>query len=297
MHSRYISTTQRPYRASIRINSQIMSSRKIKSQRKQDLRTKNLGVGIGKIDTDENPQPKTNKILFGDDFVASDYESDNEKIKSKKQATASGSEDDSDDEIEQVSALTSKQQAVDMFAAERKTRKEESAVSHKRKRKVKDVPSPPVIPPQESDDEEDDEFDEDFFAAVDEERQKDAKAKKVKKGFAQKKIGRHTTFVSDIDDNHVPTDAGHNIELVVLPGLSSEDGAEDEKRSKDKHAVSLTAGLGTEPSSTALLFCRGSQSLRDENSPGKGIEVKRSRKAKYRLTRGRPSSNFSTKKR
>ena len=73
------------------------------------MRTKNLGVGIGKIDTDENPQPKTNKILFGDDFVASDYESDNEKIKSKKQATASGSEDDSDDEIEQVSALTSKQ--------------------------------------------------------------------------------------------------------------------------------------------------------------------------------------------
>ena len=52
----------------------MVSTRKVKSQRKQDLRQKNLGV-VGKIDIDETPQSNTKKILFGDDFVASDYES------------------------------------------------------------------------------------------------------------------------------------------------------------------------------------------------------------------------------
>ena len=54
-----------------------MSSEKIKVKRKADLRKKNLGLGIGKIGVDsETNISKTNKVLFDDDFVASDYDSD-----------------------------------------------------------------------------------------------------------------------------------------------------------------------------------------------------------------------------
>ncbi len=279
-----------------------MSSRKIKSQRKQDLRKKNLGVGLGKIEVDETPKNK--KITFDDNFVASDYEESENDEKLPVDPNEGPSEGDeaseSDDEIEQVSASISKQQAMDMFAAERKSRKEESAVSHKRKRRVKDIipKSPPVEDPPGSDDNDDDELDEEFFAAVDEEREQNAKAKKSKRGILdQEKIGRHTTFVSDVGENNEPTDAGHNIEVVVLPGLSSEDGGgEEQNASRVKQAVALSARLGTEPSKSALLFCRGSHSIHAENVE-KGFEVKRSRKAKYKLARGKPLGNFSIKRR
>ncbi len=268
-----------------------MSSRKIKSERKQNLRKKNLGVGIGKIDIQEKSSEKTNKILFDDDFVASDYESNDEKNESAKSSEPL-SDDESDGEIEQVSAATAKQQAMDMFAAERKTRKEESAVSHKRKRKTKDAPAASSPNASDDEEEEEDELDEDFFAAVDQERRMDAKAKKDRKGLTLTTIGKHTTFVSENDEIQAPTDVGNNIEVVVLPGLSSEEGAEEES---NKHIVSSSAGLGTEPSATALLFCRGGQSLQ-ESSQEKGFEVRRSRKSKYILARGRPLGNFKRMK-
>mmetsp|Transcript_701 Transcript_701/g.1117 ORF Transcript_701/g.1117 Transcript_701/m.1117 type:complete len:284 (-) Transcript_701:34-885(-) len=276
-----------------------MSSEKIKVKRKADLRKKNLGLGIGKIDVDkETNNSKTNKVLFDDDFVASDYDSDENDDRAQHADSENSQDDDdsSDDEVEQVSASAAKQQAMEMFAAERKTRKEESAVSSKRKRKAKEVPKPKQ-PKPESEDEDD--FDEDFFAMVDEERKNETKAKKTKTDVAKNTLGRHTTFVSEVDDPTVPGSisapiaADHNIEVVVLPNLSSEDGAgDDDKAVNDKQLLSLSAGLGTQPSEAALLFCRGSRARSDE-APEKGFERKRSRKMKYGLSSGQPSRNFA----
>ena len=282
-----------------------MSTRKPKSQRKEDLRKKNLGIGIGKINAAAAESPKTNKILFQDDFVASDYDSDEndkEALEQNDDDSEDYDEDDDefsdDDEVEQVSASAAKQQAMDMRAAERKTRIEEAAISQKRKRKTKEIPKP-VQP--DSDDE--DELDDDFLAMVDEERVNEAKSKRMnkEKSSGKNKLGRHTTFVSEADDPNAPGSitapivADHNIEVVVLPGLSAEDRGDD----GDRHVLSLSSGLGTEPSGTALLFCRGSQSqaLRNKATPEKGFEVKRSRKMKYGLTRGKPSSNFAVRQR
>eukprot|EP00979_Chaetoceros_neogracilis_P004292 scaffold764_cov240-Chaetoceros_neogracile.AAC.5 len=273
-----------------------MITRKIKSQRKADLRKKNLGLGIAK---DEATKSKPKKILFDDDFVASDYDSD-EHDHAPQQADARNSEDEensSDDEVEQVSASAAKQQAIEQFAAERQTRKEESAYTSKRKRKAKDIPEKPKQPIPESEDEE--ELDEDFFAMVDEERKNETKAKKRKKDMVKNTIGRHTTFISEADDPNVlgsitkPIVAEHNIEVVVLPYLSSEDGLGDNaKAANDKQLLSLSAGLGTQPSETALLFCRGSQA-RSSAVSEKGFEAKRSKMMKYSLSRGMPSSNFA----
>jgi len=274
-----------------------MSSEKIKVKRKADLRKKNLGLGIGKIGVDsETNISKTNKVLFDDDFVASDYDSDENDNRPQQTDSEKNEDDDdsSDDEVEEVSASAAKQQAIEMFAAERTTRKEEAAVSSKRKRKAKEVPKPKQ-PQPESEDEDD--FDEDFFAMVDEERKIETKAKKTKKDVAKNTLGRHTTFVSEADDPTVPGSisapiaADHNIEVVVLPNLSSEDGGDDDKVANDKQLLSLSAGLGTQPSEAALLFCRGSRARNDE-TPEKGFERKRSRKMKYGLSSGQPSRNF-----
>lgn len=282
-----------------------MSSRRIKTQRKTDLRRKNLGLLDGSINVDGAEDgfgsSKPNKILFGDDFVASDYESEQDGSKEKEGTNSFHQESFSDDEVEQVSASTATKQAMELLAAERKTRREENALVSKRKRKAKE--SLTSDNKQEKgtggdDDEEDDQIlDDDFFALVDEERKTEAELKKLRRKKNSKKVGRHTTFVSDADHDDVegsivrPMDADHGIQVVVLPDSSAEDGLQD-KVQKEKYLESLTASLGTEPSKTALLYCRGSQALQNSNLAEKGFEVKRSRKMKCSLARGRPSGIF-----
>lgn len=329
----------------------MVSTRKVKSQRKQDLRQKNLGV-VGKIDIDETPQSNTKKILFGDDFVASDYESAAEteeeaeamakaraESKAKEKARAmskleevteapseveENADSDSDDEVEEVGASAAKKQALDVMAAERETRKQEAAISSKRKRKtrLKEDKKNTNIQSEEEDDDEDDDLDEDFFASVDEERRQEANAKKVRKDFDKKKYGKHTTFVSEMDDPNLPgsitapIDIDHSIEVVILPGLGSEEievgdnannnvdggtsssGSRKQKIVRDRNDLMLSAGHGTEPSSMALLFCRGIQAIRNETERAteKGFEKKRSRRAKFKQSIGRPSSHFATRK-
>lgn len=269
-----------------------MSSRKIKSQRKAELRKKNLGLGLGKIDVEEK---KSNKITFDDDFVASDYDSDeHDEIPEKEVAPEDG--DSSDDEIEEVSASAAKQQAMEMFASERKTRKEELAFSSKRKRKTKEVPQ--LVQPEAESEEED--FDEDFFAQVDEERKNESKVKKAKKNKETQKLGRHTTFVSEEDDPNAvgsfnnPVKADHNIEVVVLPSTTGneEDGQNVDSNTRQKEVLSLAAGLGTAPSKTALSLCRGSLAGKEDLGE-KGFEVKRSRRMNYSINRGKAASDFA----
>jgi hypothetical protein len=284
-----------------------MSSRKSKTQRKTDLRKKNLGLLDGSINVDgvtDGFGSKPNKILFGDDFVASDCESNKDDSEEKEEIPDTKDFNEgssSDDEVEQVTASTAKKQAMELFAAERKTRKEEKALVSKRKRKAKEsslFQNKQGKGEHDKGDEEDDQIlDDDFFALVDEERKSEAELKKLKTKNSTNKVGRHTTFVSDFDHHDVqgsivhPISAEHGIQVVVLPDLNSEEGLQD-KVQKEKYLESLTASLGTEPSKTALLYCRGSQMLQNTQMVEKGFEVKRSRKMKYGLARGRPSGIF-----
>jgi hypothetical protein len=188
---------------------------------------------------------------------------------------------------------------MELLAAERKTRREENALVSKRKRKAKESFISGNKKEKGTDDNEEDDqiLDDDFFALVDEERKTEAELKKLRRKKNTKKVGRHTTFVSDADHDDVegsivrPMNTDHGIQVVVLPESSAEDGLQDNVQ-KEKYLESLTASLGTEPSKTALLYCRGSQALQNANLAEKGFEVKRSRKMKCSLARGRPSDIF-----
>jgi hypothetical protein len=281
------------------------SSRKLKTKRKVDLRQKNLGLVTGSIDTSgqANERDKPNKILFGDDYDASDVVSDKQGCQEEILQPVSDAiiEEDSDDEVEHISSSTAKKQAIEMFAAERKTRKEEKAFTSKRKRKTKE-PSESHNKPIE-DDEDHQVLNDEFFSILDEERKNKSKAKKMKnQNLITHPVGRHTTFVSDIDDSNRkgsildPMSVGHDVQVVVLPDLSSEVETQDNRKAlREKYLESLSASLGTKPSETALLYCRGSQSL-DMKGREKGFQIKRSRRMKYSLTRGHPSSAFKVRK-
>ncbi len=276
-----------------------MSNKTLKSKRKEELRKRNLGLGIGSIDVATPEAPVNKKITFGDDFVASDYDSDENEAQKEEEGSANDSDEESDDEVELVSTKAAKKEALELRAAERKTRKEEISLSHKRKRKTKEKP---VLKAPDSDSD-DDEIDDDMLDEIDSERKAESKLKKMKKENDALNIlrGKHTTFVSEHDDPtsagsmSAPIDAEHNIDVVVLPEMNSEQSHGEEKR----HALSLSSSLGVKPSETALLFCRGSQALHNELSrpAQKGFEVKRSRKMKYGLSKGRPLVGFGTRKR
>ena len=100
-----------------------------KARRKTELRRRNLGVGIGKIDIGST---HSNKIRFNENFVAEELEDD------QIQAISEGAEDDEsddDDAVEQVSSSKAREAALELREAERKTRVEEKAKVQKRKRK------------------------------------------------------------------------------------------------------------------------------------------------------------------
>lgn len=282
-----------------------MSSKTLRFKRKEELRKRNLGVGIGKIDITTDA-PVNKKITFSDDFVASDYESDENDIQKGDEHDPNDSEEEeSDDEVEQVSASTAKKEALELRAAERKTRKEELALSHKRKRKTKEIP---VMKAPESDSDDDD-IDDAMLEEIDSERKEESRLKKMKKNANAPNVkrGKHTTFVSENDDPTIagsmtkPISSDHNIDIVVLPELNSEQANSGGMFpvAREKHNLSLSSSLGTKPSETALLFCRGSQALRNEISEPseEGFEVKRSRRMKFGLSRGRPLASFGTNKR
>jgi hypothetical protein len=300
----------------IEITSPRRSKRLVKEskiQRKADLRKKNLGLGIGTIDV--NAPSKSNKIRFDDDIEEVVVEE--EEVTAPTKEKGDGDEDDegedeSDDEVEEVSASTAKNQALQIRAAERETRQVESAISQKRKRKKKTTEKDAIVPvatPDDSDGSDDDELDEDFLAMVDSARENDAKMKKLKQESSLRvnKLGRHTTFVSEENESGTknPIHADHNIEVVVLPSSNTEEGGsgsdEDQQTNiiaQEKAALALSSNLGTKASNTALLFCRGRQpSNQTLGKNEKKYAVKRSRKMKYRLSAGRPSANFVVKKR
>jgi hypothetical protein len=260
-----------------------------KARRKTELRRRNLGVGIGKIDIGST---HSNKIRFNDNFIAEESEED------QIQAISEGAEDDESDDdeaVEQVSSSKAREAALELREAERKTRVEEKAKVQKRKRKKK-------IDSYESDED----LDEDFLAMVDSHRETEAQTKSMKKRHEdQGNLNRHTTFISN-DDEQITLDGtinvGHNIEVVLLPGgMSNEDdGPGDEsmnKIMKGKYEVNLSANLSTVPSEGALAFMRSSLTLGRKQETGiKNSFIKRSRRMKYSVGKKMPAKNFLVKK-
>jgi len=277
-----------------------MDIKESKSKRKADLRRKNMGLGIGNIDVNASSSNKGKKIRFDnhsdddddDDGSVGDHDivddNDNQKLEEEK-------EEESDDEVEQVSAAVAKEKSLQIRAAEREIRKVENSMTQKRKRKKK-------VTKEEYLDDEDDELDEDFFAMVDTARENDSKVKKLNQEsiISTKKLGRHTTFVSEdknLANNIVQAD--HNIEVVVLPS-SREDDIEDNQNINDvlheKAAATLSSDLSSEPSKTALLFCRGHSRNSNVSQSGQKQVFRRSRQMKYKLSLGKPAANFAVKK-
>jgi hypothetical protein len=260
-----------------------------KSKRKAELRKKNMGIGIQKIDLNA---PAQNKKITFDDYIDEEEEEQSFEQKKVENSQLQETDDESDDEVEQVTASVAKDEALQSRAAERKTRIQMNAFSQKRKRKSKEI--------EELDDDEDDELDDDFFSMVDSAKENDFKMKKLKKDSDVRvnKLGRHTTFVSEENDSTSTKsiNADHNIEIVVLP--SSRVKTDDENQqvdsiSKGKATISLSSDLSTEPSKTALLFCRGNHGKQRNNK----IEpLKKSRKMKYKFSLGKPSANFAVKR-
>lgn len=274
------------------------TTRSTRSQRKTELRKKNVGIGVHNIEIDpDKVAKKGKKITFDDDYVASDYESSSDLEEKKEIETNHSGEESSDDEIEQVDNSLAKIHAMEQRAAESKSRREEYATVNKRKRKAKAKDEKPDI--KATDIDSDDELDEDFLSMVDSDRKSEAKAKKQLKVLAKEGIiGKHTTFVSDGDNLDAPgsinspIQADHNIDIVVLPGLNFDDDA-DSNAVRYQQAVALSASLGTQPSTTAMSLCRGR--IENFQSEEQGFEVKRSRKMKYNLSKGRASTNFKVR--
>jgi hypothetical protein len=272
------------------------TTRSTRSQRKTELRKKNVGIGVDNIEIDpDKVAKKGKKITFVDDYVASEYESSSELEEQKEIKTNHSDEESSDDEIEQVDNSLAKIHAMEQRAAESKSRREEYAIVNKRKRKAK-VEKPGT---KATDIDSEDELDEDFLSMVDSDRKSEAKAKKQLKVLAKEGIiGKHTTFVSDGDQLdapgsiNAPIQADHNIDIVVLPGLNFDDDA-DSNAVKYQQDVALSASLGTQPSTTAISLCRGR--IENFQSEEQGFEVKRSRKMKYNLSKGRASINFKVR--
>ena len=272
-----------------------MDIKESKSKRKAELRRKNMGLGIGNIDVNASSSNKGKKIRFDnhsddDDGSVGDHDivddNDNQKLEEEK-------EEESDDEVEQVSAAVAKEKSLQIRAAEREIRKVENSMTQKRKKKVTK---------EEHLDDEDDELDEDFFAMVDTARENDSKVKKLKQEsiISAKKLGRHTTFVSEdknLANNIVQAD--HNIEVVILPS-SREDDIEDNQNINDvlheKAAATLSSDLSSEPSKTAMLFCRGHSRNSNVSQSGQKQVFRRSRQIKYKLSLGKPAANFAVKK-
>ena len=290
-----------------------------KSKRKAELRKKNLGLGIGNIDVNAKPN-KSTKIKFDDDYEIDQEEEDEDlDVDVKKdekivnQNVGSDDDDDDDDEVEQVSASAAKNEALQMLAAERETRKVENALTHKRKRrkkKVVDILAPSSNQTDDNDDnndddDDDDDLDEEFLSMVDTARATDSKMKKLKKesNVQLKKMGRHTTFVSEESEAGAmkAIHADHNIDIVVLPlsNATRGGGVNDEQESsilQEKAELSLSSDLSTTPSNAALLLCRGTHNMQGNSGGSKQYAVKRSRKMKYKMSLGRPSSNFAVRR-
>lgn len=310
---------------STRASTNSRQQRATRSKKKSELRKHTMGVGLsigggGGGSGGASGARQNKKITFDSDDEAQDVldgeeapkDSNNKDEKAKGGAFDEDDEDD-DDVIEEVKSGTARADALRQMQAEREQKKKQAEDKKKKKKnrskRKAEAEAKEVVPPsddevdqgdkQESDSDDgddDDELDEEFLAMVDSERQTELKLQKLRKKAekrrklqAEKKIGRHTTFVSDGGDGALigedaigqSIQAEHGIEVVVLPSVkrgasgdgSDESGSEDEGYGR----VDVSAVLGTKPSKAAILLSRGQVECGDVSRKG-NKKVRRSKK-------------------
>jgi nucleotide-binding universal stress UspA family protein len=303
------------------------AKRATRSKKKSELRKLNLGVGL-RIDGDGSGGGaaggrKNKKITFDSDEEDDMAAAADQEVLNSAAAKADGGggdysgDDDDDEAIEEVESGAAKADALRQMKAERDQQKKQAAGKKKKNRSAKrkaEEEAEEVVPP--SDDEEtpedrgsDDDLDEEFLAMVDSERQTELHLQKLRKKAekkrrklqAEKKIGRHTTFVSDDGDGALVGEdaigqsiqADHGIDVVVLPtvrrsgGGGGSDDDSDESGSEDEGygRVDVSAVLGTKPSKAAVLFSRGRVECGDLSRKG-NKKVRRSKKGGSKGSRG-----------
>lgn len=247
---------------------------------REDLRLKNLGLGL-KIDVTEAQTSR--KITFTDDVLDQEPEDD------KGMDESGDDEEDSDDDIEEVKGSSAREKALEQRAIERENAQVKMLEKKPQKKRVKVEAKRTAI------DDNDDDFDEAFFQELDSELAIKRQEKKIALKIEPK--GKHIAFVSEDGEVKKPIQADHNIELVVLE--------------RDNISVSRAAdaALGTAPSEAAIIFSRGKlmhgkdtkQSISKKRQKNKSIVTswKRSTKMnrimfanKGKVGRGRPAAHF-----
>lgn len=240
------------------------TSRELRKRRRDELKTKSMGVGLSISKNAFN----SNKIVFDDN---EDFDGDHtagEDVAEQVQEDARDEDSESDDDaIEEVKSSVARDKAMDQLARERETALEQKVQTKTKKRKAKATPAI----------EEEEDFDEDFFAQVDSEMAEQRKQRKLDKLSVP--TGRHTTFLSTEEEaDSRPIQAEHNIELVVL-GNDTEGPTSANSTLLD----STSDKAGIEPSEASHLFAR--DRLRSGKANKKGTKKKKQTDAGWRRSK------------
>jgi hypothetical protein len=235
----------------------IHSPREKRRKRREDLKSKNSGVGLV-IPSLDDFASSSKKILFTEDEEEDKPEESTTTILDEEKPHKEQEDDDDDDAVEEVPSNLARENAIKQRALERETLTDQSKKKKKRKRQPKEEE------PKEE------ELDEDFFAQVDSVMAEEKQKRKEKEEAKPK--GTHTTFVfsneEDDKDHMSPTSVDHNIQIMVLKNPSA------------KTTASAVAALPVEPlSEEALLYSRGRLINGSDSGTGK-YDSKKKRKLK-----------------
>jgi hypothetical protein len=262
------------------------TSRELRKRRRDELKTKSMGVGLSISKNATN----SNKIVFDDNEVFDGDDTAGEDVSEQVQENESDNDSD-DDAIEEVKSSVARDKAMDQLARERETAVEQKLQTKTKKRKAKATPTI---------EEEEEDFDENFFAQVDSEMAEQRKQRKLDKLSVP--TGRHTTFLSTEEEaDSRPIQAEHNIELVVL-GNDTEGPTSATNTLLD----STSDKAGIEPSEASHLFARDRLTSGKANKKGtkkkkqtdpgwrrsKKMNVLAFGRTKAKRSNGRAAANF-----
>jgi len=276
------------------------SNRKLSRERKihrvESLRRRNLGYSMGHI----NVEKSASKIKRFDE----DDSTFQDKMNCVTQGETPYTNVDDDDAMEEVKASDAKEKVLQQLAQEQSIAQEEFLFTQKKKKRSKkgfDDASHNIA--DDLDDQQS--LDDALLDMVDSNKQLLLKKITDQQGLQQptsQKRNNHITFNlgSDNEEGTLknPLQAGHNIQLVVLPVLG--------------HTIGQVSSetLGIAPSETAMRLCRNrltaekaliamettkvGQKVQQKNGSDYDL-VKRSRKSKYYIRCGRSAANFKVK--
>ena len=254
----------------------------LKKQRDAELRKRNLGIGVGKIDTTTSSSNK--KIIFNDDdddpFTSEGNNkepSDDDKESKISKVKENNNDNEDDDAVEEVKASDARETILEQMAVERETKRVEKIMTKKSKKKSK---------------KKEEDLGDEFLSMLDTEQELDRQKQKEERKQLRKKrnisstIATHTTFVSEEDgvsstNHNGAIDVNYNLQVVVLPNTNNtttNDDPENQTLEAQRQSLSIASTLGTKPSKAALLYSR--ENLGEITQDKDDKDVPRGRKRK-----------------